>query len=74
MYSPFLLTFKLLRISYKKGEKLNKYRYFTYLACGFIVFLVSIYGFILIQGRLKLPPDISIQRLLRKEKSMVKSD
>jgi signal transduction histidine kinase len=53
---------------------LNKSRYFTYLACGFIVFLVSIYGFILIQGRLELPPDINIQRLLGKDKFMVKLD
>lgn len=37
-----------------------------HLGCGFFVFIVSIYGFVLLQGRLGLPPDIKIQRLLQK--------
>ena len=53
---------------------MNKVCYITYLACGLIVFLVSIYGFILIQGRLELPPDINIHRLLHENKVPVKLD
>jgi signal transduction histidine kinase len=35
---------------------------------------VSIYGFALLQGRLAIPPEINIHRLLQKEKAPVKLD
>lgn len=58
-------------INRNKGDNIDcphffkKFKYFTYLACGFFILIISIYGFVLLRLRPGLPPEINIQNLVQ---------
>lgn len=52
----------------KNGDSPNfskKFKYFTSLVCGFLILIISIYGFVLLRHRTGLPLEINIQDLVQ---------